>query len=33
VQKQEWFERQRRLQEYQDFLEQRQQEQQNESSR
>jgi hypothetical protein len=32
VQKQEWFERQRRLQEYQEFLEQRQQEQQNESS-
>jgi len=32
VQKQEWFERQRRLQEYQEFLEQRQREQQNESS-
>jgi hypothetical protein len=34
VQKQEWFERQRRLQEYQEFLEQRKrQAEQNESSR
>lgn len=33
VQKQEWFERQQRLQEYQDFLEQRRREQQDESSR
>jgi hypothetical protein len=32
VQKQEWFERQRRLQEYQEFLDQRRQEKQNESS-
>jgi hypothetical protein len=32
VQKQEWFERQRRLQQYQEFLEQRQREQKNESS-
>ena len=32
VQKQEWFERQQRLQQYQEFLEQRRQEQQNESS-
>jgi len=31
VQKQEWFERQRRLQDYQDFLEHRRQEQANES--
>ena len=33
VQKQEWFERQRRLQEYQEFLEQRRLAEQNESSR
>ena len=32
IQKQEWFERQQRLQQYQEFLEQRRQEQQNESS-
>ena len=32
VQKQEWFERQQRLQEYQEFLEQRRREKQNESS-
>jgi hypothetical protein len=32
VQKQEWFERQQRLQEYQEFLDQRRQETQNESS-
>ena len=32
VQKQEWFERQQRLQEYQEFLEQRRQAEQNESS-
>lgn len=33
VQKQEWFERQRRIQEYQEFLEQRRQAEKNESSR
>jgi hypothetical protein len=32
VQKQEWFERQKRLKEYQEFLEQRRQAEQNESS-
>jgi hypothetical protein len=32
VQKQEWFERQQRLQEYQEFLDQRRQEKQNEYS-
>ena len=32
VQKQEWFERQQRLQEYQEFLDQRRREKQNESS-
>jgi hypothetical protein len=33
VQKQEWFERQRRIQEYQEFLEQRRQVEHDESSR
>jgi len=33
IQKQEWFERQRRLKEYEEFLEQRRQAEQNESSR
>jgi hypothetical protein len=33
VEKQEWFERQRRLKEYEEFLEQRRQAEQNESSR
>ena len=33
IQKQEWFERQQRLQQYQEFLEQRRQAEQNESSR
>jgi hypothetical protein len=33
VQKQEWFERQRRIQQYQEFLEQRRQAEHDESSR